>query len=175
MNGQKITHETLTEHFGLLKSNPIEYLRLADELVGQNPRDPIAYFSRHHAWVELGKLQLALADLDRSLELERHGVTYAARGQVLHALGRFRQAIADFDASQAMDEGDWMGCFGFLFRADCYARIGEVEKALADCEMLRDDHWTPGPFGLPKGTKSDVIARIKYIAAVARQKNTKRK
>ena len=68
-----------------------------------------------------------------------------------------------------------MGCFGFLFRADCYARLGEVDKALADCAMLRDDHWTPGPSALPKGTKSDVIARIKYIAAVVQQKNSSRK
>ena|SRR5579862_557624 len=173
MNGKRITHETLTERLDLLKSNPVEYLRLANEVVRQHPRDPNAYFSRHHAWTELGKPELALADLDRSLELERHGVTYAARGLLLHGLGRFREAIDDFNASQAMDEGDWMGCFGHLYRADCYARLGEVERALADCAMLREDHWTPGPFGLPKGSKSDVIAQIKYIAAVARQQNSK--
>jgi len=105
----------MTERFGLLKSNPTEYLRLADELISQNPQDPIAYFSRHHVWIELGKPELALADLDRSLELERHGVTYAARGQVFHLLGRFRQAIDDFNASQAMDEGTGWAASAFYF------------------------------------------------------------
>jgi hypothetical protein len=90
-------------------------------------------------------------------------------------MGRYQEAIGDFNKSEATDPEAWKGEFGPLLRADCYAHLGDVENALADCAALRDDHWTPGPLNLPAGTKSDVIAEIKYIAAVARQNNSRQK
>ncbi len=175
MTDEKITHEMLSERFALLRSDPAEYLRLAEALVRQNPSDERAYFSRYQAWARLGDHERALADLDVALQLEPQPVTLEARGDVLRRMGRYRAAVADFDRAEAMDPQRWKATFGPFRRAHCYAQLGETEKALVDCAVLPEDHWTPGPHGLPEGTKSEVIAQIKYIAAVARQRNSKLK
>lgn len=61
------------------------------------------------------------------------------------------------------------GGFGPLFRADCHARLGDEAAALADCETMPDDHWTPGLFGTPVGTKQEVAAELRRRAAAARE------
>jgi|SRR5579864_4790983 len=170
-----MTDDKLMQNFHLLRSNPSEYLRMTDELISQDPADPDAYFSRHQAWVRLGKLEKALADLDKSLSLEKHHVTFTARGNVLRRLGNYRAAIDDYNTSESMDPEEWKGGFGPLLRGDCYARLGDVESALADCAALPEEHWTPGLLGLPAGTKADVIVEIKRIAALARQTNRQAK
>jgi tetratricopeptide (TPR) repeat protein len=175
MDKQKMTHDKLMQNFHLLQSNPSEYLRMANELVSQDPTDPHAYFSRHQAWVRLGKPERGLADLDKSLSLQKHYVTFRARGTALRQMGNYRAAINDYNTSEAMDPEAWKGGFGPFLRGDCYARLGDVESALADCAALPEEHWTPGLLGLPAGTKADVIVEIKRIAALARQRNQQAK
>jgi len=170
-----MTDEKRMQNFRLLQSNPSEYLEMTDDLVRQNPTDPDAYFSRHQAWIRLGKPECALADLDKSLSLQKHYVTFRARGNVLRRMGNYRAAIDDYNTSEAMNPNAWTGGFGPLFRAECYGRLGDVESALADCATLPEEHWTPGLLGAPAGTKADVIAEIKRVAALARQKNRQAK
>ena len=168
MPSNRISHDDLTRQFDLLRSNPEKYLGLAEQLVKQDPEDEHAYFSRHQAWVHLGRYELALADLDKSLSLAPHYVTHRARGKVLRDMGRYREAIEAFNRSQAMDPVAWMNALGPLLRADCYARLGKEKAALDDCASLPDQHWTPGIFGAPAGNKSDVAAELRRIAAKAR-------
>ena len=169
MRFERITHEILDENFHLLSSDPSRYLDMTEQLVAQNPNDALAYFSRYQVLARLGSYDRALADLDRCLSLRFKASTFEARGELLRRMGRYGDAIKDFDASEAMDSEEWRGGFGALYRADCYARLGDVEKALEDCATLREDHWTPGHFDLPAGTKADVIRAVKYTAALARQ------
>jgi tetratricopeptide (TPR) repeat protein len=100
-------------------------------LVEQHPDDPNAHFARHQAWKRLGLLRLALDDIDESLALEDHYSTHGARGDVLHALGLYQEAIDAYDHSERMEPTQWIGGFGPLFRADCYARLGNERAALA--------------------------------------------
>jgi tetratricopeptide (TPR) repeat protein len=168
MTAKKVTRDDFSEHFALLRSEPEKYLELADEFIKQNPDDAHGYFTRHWAWKRLGRLDLALADLDRSVRIEAHSATFRARALVHRAMNRYCEAIQDFDQSLAMDQQAWMDDFSALFRADCHARLGNLEAALADCEALRDDHWTPGVFGAPAGTKAEVTAEIRRMALAVR-------
>jgi tetratricopeptide (TPR) repeat protein len=164
MTTQRVTRDDFTAQFDLLRSEPEKYLGLAEEFIRQNPDDSHGYFTRHWAWKRLGRMDLALADLDHSLRLEPHAVTFRARGSVYRAIGRNQEAVNDFDRSQSIDPESWAGSFGPLFRADCHAKLGNLEAALADCAALRDDHWTPGVFGAPAGTKAEVTAEIRRLA-----------
>jgi len=101
------------------------------------------------------------------LALEDHYATHNARGDVLHALGRYQEAIESYKRSEALDPTQWIGGFGPLFRADCHARLSNEAAALADCDTMLDNHWTPGLFGTPAGTKQEVAAELRRRAAAA--------
>ncbi len=159
----------LVENHDLLRSDPERYLALANAFVRQNPSHPDGYFSRHYAWMSLGRPDLALEDLDKSLSLEPHHVTLRSRGNVLRRLGRYAEAVDDFNRSEALDTTAWKEAYGPLFRAECHARLGNEAAALADCAQLPPDHWTPGLHGAPAGTKAEVIAEIRSLAASAKR------
>lgn len=165
---KKITLDDINRRHRELWKEPERFLELTNQLVDQNPDDPNAYFARHQAWERLGQSNLALADLDKSLALEDHYVTHRTRGDVLHGLGRYREAIDEYNRSEQMEPMQWIGSFGPLFRADCYARLGDEAAALADCETMPDDHWTPGLFGTPAGNKQEVADELRRRAAAAR-------
>jgi tetratricopeptide (TPR) repeat protein len=168
-----VTHNDLTRQYDLLRSDPEKFLEIAQQFVAQNPDDPTGYFTRHRAWTHLGQMELALADLDRSLALEKHYTTYEARGNLLRRMGRYLEAVADFNTSETLDRETWLGGFGPLFRAECHARLGNLDAALADCATLPDDHWTPGIHEAPAGNKRDVTTRIRWLAAAALQASQK--
>jgi tetratricopeptide (TPR) repeat protein len=119
--------------------------------------------------MSLERPDLALADLDKSLSLESHNVTLRSRGNVLRSMGRYAEAIKDFDRSEALDPIAWREAYGPLFRADCHARLGIEAAALADCDQLDSDHWTPGVHGAPAGTKAQVIAQVRRLAASSKR------
>jgi len=164
-----VTDEDLLKSHDLLRSEPQRYLALANEVVRQDPSNPNGFFSRHHAWMQLGRPDLALEDLNRSMDLEAHYVTLRARGNVLRGLGRYAEAINDFDRSEALNPIAWQEAYGPLFRADCHARLGNETAALADCDCLPEDHWTPGVYGAPPGTKAEVIAQVRQLVASAKR------
>ena len=118
--------------------------------------------------VATNRLDLALADLEKSLTLEDHFVTHRARGNILRRLGRYAEAIDAYNRSEQIAPDEWTSGFGPLFRADCHARLGDEAAALADCDALPDDHWTPGMFGTPAGTDQEVAAELAAQAANAR-------
>ena len=62
----------------------------------------------------------------------------------------------------------WPYEFGPLFRADCYARLGNEAAALADCETLPNNHWTPASLVPPAETSRRVAAGLRHRAAAAR-------
>ncbi len=167
---RKVSDSDLIENHALLRSDPERYLALVNAFVGQNPSHPDGYFSRHHAWMHLGRPDLALADLDESLSLDAHHVTFRSRGKVLRSMGRHADAIKDFDQSEALDPIAWREAYGPLFRADCHARLGNEAAALSDCDQLPSDHWTPGVFGTPAGTKAEVIEEVRRLAAAAKHR-----
>jgi tetratricopeptide (TPR) repeat protein len=152
-----------------LRSDPYQIISLANEAIKRNADDSIAYFDRHFGWKMLGRLDLALADLDRSLALENHPSSSLLRANLLRDMGRHAEAIDQLKALEAEGPASWPGGLGHLFRADSHARLGDLEAALADCAKLPDDHWTPGLLGAPSGRKGEVTEQIRQIAMAARQ------
>jgi tetratricopeptide (TPR) repeat protein len=163
----EITHDDIDRQFYLLRTEPQKFLTLTNEFVKQRPRDAGAYFVRHQAWSEVGQPELALADLEKSLELEDRPAPYEARGRLLQDLGRYQEAIEAYDHCERLDPAQWQGGFGPLFRADCHYRLGNEAAALADCDTLPNDHWTPGLLGAPAGTKSEVAKELRRRATAA--------
>jgi tetratricopeptide (TPR) repeat protein len=181
----KMTYDDLQEHFHLLRTAPEKYLVLAKELIYAEPDGSDGYWSRYQALTSLKRYEEALADLNKVLSIERASpdpdsfrcrekewLTYLARGNVLRALGRYREALDDFNRTEVLDPDGWDGSFIPLFRAECHARLGNEEAALADCAALSDDHWTPGLLGAPMGNKAEVIAEVRRLAAEARGKRS---
>jgi predicted RNA polymerase sigma factor len=160
--------DDIERQFRLRRTAPHQFLDAMNRLVGERPDDPNAYFARHQAWTRLDLLESALADLERSLALEDHYVTHGARGNVLRRLGRYREAVEAYNRAEEMATMEWKRGFGPLFRADCHARLGNEAAALADCDALPDDHWTPGIYGTPAGNKREVAAELRLRAAAAR-------
>ncbi|HTV90575.1 MAG TPA: tetratricopeptide repeat protein [Stellaceae bacterium] len=166
----ELSQEEIDRDFALYRTDPERFLEVTNERVERRPDSARAYFGRHQAWERLGCLDLALADLDKSLALGDHFVTQRAKGGVLHAMGRYCDAISCLDRSQLMAPAEWPDALGPLLRADCYAQLGDEAAALADCAALPDDHWTPGVFGLPAGNKQEVAAELRRRAAAARER-----
>jgi len=165
----EITADDLTERFDLLQSEPEKYLALCNEYVRQHPSDSHGYFSRHQVWERLGRSDMAIRDLNGSLDIEEHPATLCARGILLGKAGQYGEAIKDFNRLEELDPKGFAPCGAALFRANCHARLGNEEAALADCALLPDDHWTPNLFGAPGGTKAEIAARLREIVEEARQ------
>jgi tetratricopeptide (TPR) repeat protein len=163
-----MTIEEIRREHRLLRSDPKRYLEIVESRLAQNPSDPDAYFDRHFAWTQLGQREDALRDLDTAINLDpTRMILFFSRANILHALGRYENAIEDFNKAFALDTDNWFGSVGALFRADCYARLGNEAAALADAAQLPDDHWMPRFAGLPGGDKSQIIAELRQRAAAA--------
>jgi tetratricopeptide (TPR) repeat protein len=160
----------LDDAFELLRSDPERSLEICQRYVDAHPNDANGYFSRFKAWRQLGNKEKALADINRVLELESNSGGYSARGVFFHGFGEYQRAIEDLTKARELDEEEWKGSLDPLFRADCYARLGRLNEALADCAFIEDDHWTPGLKGLPAGNKAEFIAEIKRRALQARNR-----
>lgn len=155
------SREDIERRFVLLRSDPVKYIEETSELVDQSPNDAHAYFIRHFGWIELGQLQRALDDLDRSLERKVDPVGLKSRGLLFMRLGRLHDAAADFSRAWVLDPEEWKEIWGLLYQAHCHALLGEEDAALAACDALPDDHWSPGLHGAPGGNKEQVIERIR--------------
>jgi tetratricopeptide (TPR) repeat protein len=152
------------------RSDPQRYLEIAEGWLRENPNSKDAYFGRHFAWMRLGEPRRALDDMNKVLELHPHPLAYISRAEVYKRLGEYRKALDDFARSEALIPEEWEDlAFGLLSQADCHARLGDEEKALACCARLPKDFWTPGLYGTPAGDQVAVAEKLKLIAAEARR------
>lgn len=152
----------------VLHTDPKRYLELADERILANPNDSGSYFDRYQAHYRFGQYDLALEDLNKVLALKPNWIVYESRGNVLRALGRYQEALDDYNRAEATDTERWRGGFGWLYRAECQARLGNEKAALEDCAALPDDHRTPGHLGIA-GNKQEVAYELRRIAREARK------
>jgi tetratricopeptide (TPR) repeat protein len=160
----------LDEAFERLDSEPERSLAICESYVSRHPDDANGFFSRFQAWRRLGDKEKALADINRVLELDPNSGGYSSRGKFFHEIGEYELAIKDLTRARELDEWEWKTSLDPHVRADCYARLGRLEEALADCEFIEVDHWMPALRGLPAGNKEEFIAEIKRRALEARNR-----
>lgn len=167
------TEEKILEAHNIYRANPHRYLTMANQWVRDHPQMSGAYFSRHFGWMAIGEPWKALEDMNIAIELEPDWISFVSRGGIHRHLGAYEQALADYGRAEAMmmDAADWEDYgFGLLYQADCHARLGNEEAALACCARLRADFWTPGIRGTPPGGKAQIAAKLGAMAAEARGK-----
>jgi tetratricopeptide (TPR) repeat protein len=166
------TAEEVKAFHDLLRSDPRRCLQIVNSWIEENPKSSHAYFDRHLVWKKIGEPRRALEDLNKTINLEPDAMSFMARGEVHRDLGEYRKALEDLDRAEAIDPEEWEKdiVFGLLYQADCHARLGNEEAALACCARLRDDFWTPGLNGAPGGGKPEIAAKLRSIAAEAQRK-----
>jgi len=83
-----------------------EQIEFLTEYIARHPDAPHGYRGRAPALWHLGRLQEALADYSRALQIEpRCMATLCNRGQLLAEMGEFERAVTDLDlAWQALQE-----------------------------------------------------------------------
>jgi tetratricopeptide (TPR) repeat protein len=172
VNEPNTPEELLAVHH-ILRSDPQRYLWIVNQWIDKNPANFHAYFDRHFAWMRMGEPRRALEDLDTAIGLrdEPDPISFFSRGLVHRHLGEYEKAIKDFNRGEALNPKGWEEdiVFGLLYQADTHARLGNETSALAYCERLPDDFWTPGVYGAPGGGKTDIADKLRSVAADARR------
>ncbi|HUN51517.1 MAG TPA: tetratricopeptide repeat protein [Candidatus Sulfotelmatobacter sp.] len=139
-------------------------LALCDEAIRQQPDQPHGYQRRGGTLRQMGRLNEALAGFNKLVELvPDREYAYYGRGTVLFELGRYAEAVADYSRSAELDHDQFFGAVNYLYRAECYFRLGDYEAALADCARVPDDFDFPGFRNRPNGSKQLIIDDIERI------------
>ncbi len=88
------------------------------------------YNNRGNTFYNQGKLDKAIADLDKAIALApKFVVAYYNRGNALSRKGAFDKAIADFTQAIALDSKTHVG---YVLRGLAYEKKGDRAKAIAD-------------------------------------------
>ena len=73
-------------------------IRACTQLINRDPRNATAYYNRGISYRETGKIDLALADYNRAIEINpRYFEAYNNRGNIFMARGDNRRALQEFD------------------------------------------------------------------------------
>jgi tetratricopeptide (TPR) repeat protein len=103
-------------------------LSLWTYVIAREPDVSLAYNNRGLTYDELGRLDLAIEDFDRAIELDPSDhKAYTNRGMLYGKMGRFDKAIADFEQAIVL-EPSHAEAYNNLGIA--YAKVGLVDKAL---------------------------------------------
>ena len=97
-----LTPDEVLELHRLSVADPARFIEIANDWITTNPADPHAYFDRHFALVRLGQTQLALEDINRSIELNPSPIAFQARGDLHRRLGDYPLAARDYAQGEAI-------------------------------------------------------------------------
>lgn len=95
----------------------------------ENPETALAYINRAMAYEDVGRLDEALIDYTKSLELKPRAGTYNNRARIYHAKGDYQKAIEDFNRAIAMNPSF---AEAYNNRGLTYRALGDSGGALAD-------------------------------------------
>lgn len=100
------------------------------ELIEQFPDNAAAWSNRGNSRVSQNKLQQALADFNKAIELAPNITDpYLNRGTALEGLGRWEEAIADYNYILELTPNDAMA---YNNRGTAEAGLGKWQEAIAD-------------------------------------------
>ncbi|MBQ9535011.1 MAG: tetratricopeptide repeat protein [Clostridia bacterium] len=95
-----------------------------------DPTSPWGYFNRAYRYFEEGKLEEAIADYDKAIELKPDDAdAYNNRGNVHDELGEYKKAIEDYDEAIKL-KTDYADAYNN--RGVAHADLGEYKKAIED-------------------------------------------
>jgi tetratricopeptide (TPR) repeat protein len=98
---------------------------------------------------------------NKEVELSpRATMSYFSRALLHYRLGNHAPAIPDFTRSAELDHEQAIGPANYLYRGDCHRRLGDYEKAIADCALVPGDFDFPGFLGQWEGSKHHLLAEI---------------
>jgi tetratricopeptide (TPR) repeat protein len=101
------------------------------EILDQFPENPAVWSNRGNAKVSQHKLEAAIADYDKSIQLAPDQPdAYLNRGTALEGLGKWQAAIADYNQVLKLDPQD----------AAAYNNRGNAEAGLADWSAALKDY-----------------------------------
>lgn len=124
-------YEALGNALGAL-GHPDSALAMFNRSLVSDPRRGMAYFNRAMAWLNLGRPDSALADLDRAEPLLRNKAAqvHGPRGYALLQLGDPVKAVAAFDRAIAAANG--ANVTNLFYRGTGRLRTGDSSGAAAD-------------------------------------------
>ncbi len=157
------------QYHQLLRTHPGQYLRIAEDTIRRYPDDPEGYEDCVYYWMRFKQYDYALSDMTTVVRLEDSCLNRSLRAAVFRLLGRYQDAVDDLDEAERTDTTNVLVNLLNIDRAACYAHLGNLEAALADCARLPDDYCMPGLHGAPGGTKSQIIETVRRIAAEAKK------
>jgi tetratricopeptide (TPR) repeat protein len=96
--------------------------------------DADLYYNRGCAHLAAGRLDMALADFNKSVEMnETWSLAYNNRGVTYARLAQYDKAIEDFSAAVKLEPGN---ATAYRNRAMAYKKLGEAAKAQADYQLV---------------------------------------
>ncbi len=108
-------------------------------MISLDPKDAWAYNERGIAYRDHGKRALALADFNKTIELNSENALYHyCRGDFILEFGSPRKALIDLDIAVKLEPKDKLY---LTSRADAFYRLGKLDKALADCNAVLEQEY----------------------------------
>jgi tetratricopeptide (TPR) repeat protein len=140
-------------------------LKLCGEFIAEHKDHPHGYHMRAVVRVLMGEPHLALSDRDKVVSLcPREPGAYMARADDQMRRGDFAAAAADLDRAEKLDDGHYWPMIPLL-RAQCRARVGRFDEAMADLARVPDDYLLPGFGAEAAASKRQVMADIATLQA----------
>jgi S1-C subfamily serine protease len=103
-------------------------IRACTQLINQNPRNATAYYNRGISYRETGKIDLALADYNRAIEINpRYFEAFNNRGNIYMARGDNRRALQEFDQAITINP---QYAVAHNNRGEAYENMNQLEDAM---------------------------------------------
>jgi S1-C subfamily serine protease len=110
-------------------NNHEQAIRACTQLIRRNPRHAVYYYNRAVSYVELGKVDLALADYNRAIELNpRYVEALNNRGRIYLRQGDNERALQDFNRAIQVNP---RFAFAHNGRGEALELMSRLEEALA--------------------------------------------
>ena len=104
-------------------------LNALNEVIKMDPFSDSAYIRRSYVYQDLGKFDLAVADISKAIEINPQAYYYQRRGFIYKNFRNYEKAIADF---QRMIELEPQGLSGYHGLAMIYRELKQNEKAIQE-------------------------------------------
>lgn len=99
-----------------------------------NNTDPYSYIFRAHSYVMMGLNDKAQTDIDLSLQLTDHAMSYYVQGLIHLNKNEFDMAVNKFNAAIYKDPADYLF---YRDRGIAYQKQGKTDKACADFKQAK--------------------------------------